>query len=43
MAVLVGDAVKSGGEDAGVVAAVQRRRWPVAVLPVASSALSLIG
>ena len=41
IAVLVGEAVKSGGEDAVAVAAVQRRRWPVAVLSVAGSAPSL--
>jgi len=29
IAVLVGEAVKSGGEGAVAVAAVQRRRWPV--------------
>ena len=38
MAVLVGDSVKSDGEDAVAVVAVQRRQWPVVVLPIAGSA-----
>ena len=38
---LVGGAVKPGGEDVVAVAAVQRRRWPVAELPAAGSAPSL--
>ena len=38
---LVGGAVKPDGEDAVVVATVQRRRWPVAELPVTGSAPSL--
>jgi len=38
---LVGGAVKLSGEDALTVAAVQRRRWPVAELPVAGITPSL--
>jgi len=38
---LVGGAVKPGGEDVVTVAVVQRRRWPVAELSVASHAPSL--
>jgi len=38
---LVGGVVKPGGEDAVTVAAVQRRRWPVAELPVVGNAPSL--
>ena len=41
MGLLVGDAVKPGGEGVVAVAAVQRRRWPVAELPVTGSAPSL--
>ena len=41
MWLLVGGAVKPDGEGAVAVAAVQRRWWPVAELPVAGSAPSL--
>jgi len=37
MGLLVGGEVKTGSEGAVAVAAVQRRRWPVAELPVAGS------
>ena len=41
MGLLVNGAVRPDGEGAVAVAAVQRRRWPVAELPVAGSAPSL--
>ena len=41
MGLLDGGAVMPSGEGAVVVATVQRRRWPVAELPVADNAPSL--
>jgi len=41
MGLLDGGAVMPGGEGAIVVAAVQRRRWLVAELPIAGNAPSL--
>ena len=38
MGLLVGGAVKPGGEGTVAVAAVQMQRWPVAELPVGGSA-----